>query len=561
MKAIDTMKTISKIAFAALALLFAAACNKHEIDNKKSNYNATMEISASQDVVILKEDAPDEVALTITWTPAYDYGSDFIMTYQYSVEVPSSKASAINEYEDDGVFTRSYTNKQLHDMMVGHFGQLTSTKAQLKFSVTATYTGPRIVIPDMSSITIDVKTYGPKQFAADKVFMAGTAVGANPVELSPSASNSALYVFNGNLTAGKLNFPVVYGDENNVIVPASGKDEAITGEAQPATAKEGTETAAWIIPTSESYRVTLNFTTQSVTVIPSSQIFEVDSLFLAGTALDKEIKIEPTLENPAVYAFRGELKAGSLYLPVSFNEAKTLSIVPAGDSHDIADGTAVTFGQALTTQTGAKYWTVPADGVYRIVVDTDAKTIKIYSPATDPKNKQVSYNNTVDKINPYTQEVTELWMWGGFNAMDKDSDLKAGFQRKYTLQQSLANPYIFVYKGDALPRKSGNYNSKNSVTGATSGPAWLTFLVSSIENNVYAFGSTADAKRNDHTGTVEPALGETVNGIGGQGDHRYSYFVIPEGANFVIVDISEMSDEVSPANNTAVNAKVTFDKR
>ena len=561
MKAIDTMKTISKIAFAALALLAAAACNKHEIDNKKSNYNATMEISASKDVVILNEAAPNEVALTVTWTPAYDYGSDFIMTYQYSVEVPTSKASAISEYEDDGVFTRSYTNKQLQDMLIGHFGQLTSTKAQLKFGVTATYTGPRIVIPDMSSITVTVKTYGPKQFAADKVYMAGTAVGASPVELSPSATNSALYVFNGNLTAGKLNFPVVYGDENNVIVPASGKDEAVTGEAQAAIADEGTKTASWVIPTSESYRVTLNFTTQSVTVIPTSQIFEVDSLFLAGTALDKETRIEATLENPSVYAFHGELKAGSLYLHVCFNEAKTLSIVPAGDSHDIVDGTAVAFGQALTTQTGAKYWTIPADGVYRIVVDTDAKTIKIYSPATDPKNKEVIFNNTVDKINPYTMEVTELWMWGGFNAAEKDSDLKAGFQRKYTLKQSLANPYVFVYLGDALPRKSGNYNSKNSVTGATSGPAWLTFLVTSLENNVYAFGSTADAKRNDHTGTVEPALGETVDAIGSQGDHRYSYFVIPEGANCVIVDISDVSAANNMATNTAVNAKVRFEKR
>ena len=305
----------------------------------------------------------------------------------------------------------------------------------------------------------------------------------------------------------------------------------------------------------------VNFTTQTVTVIPTSQIFEVDSLFLAGSAIAAETKIEPTLENPEVYAWRGELAAGKLYIPVSFNEAKNLSIVPAGDSHEIADGTAVAFGQALTTQTGAKYWEIATAGIYRIVVDTDAKTIKIYSPATDPKNKQVSFNNTVDKINPYTMEVTELWMWGGFNAADKDSDLKAGFQRKYTLKQSLANPAVFVYKGDALPRESGNYNSKNSVTGATSGAAWLTFLVTSLENNVYAFGSTADAKRNDHTGTVEPALGETVDGIGGQGDHRYSYFVIPEGANFVIVDLSEMSDEVSPANNTAVNAKVTFDKR
>ena len=82
------MKTISKIAFAALALLAAAACNKHEIDNKKSNYNATMEISASGQTVVLDESAPDATALTISWTPAYDYGSDFIMTYRalYNVE-------------------------------------------------------------------------------------------------------------------------------------------------------------------------------------------------------------------------------------------------------------------------------------------------------------------------------------------------------------------------------------------------------------------------------------------------------------------------------------------
>ena len=536
------------------------ACNQHEIDNSKSNYNATMEISASAESVVLNEAAPNEVALTITWTPAYDYGDDFIMTYQYSVEMPTSKAAAISEYEDGGNFTRSYTNKQLQDMMVDHFGQLTSTRGELRFSIVATYTGPRVVIPDMSTVVVPIKTYGPKQFAADKVFMGGTAVG-DQIEMSASANNSSLFVYNGNLKAGKLNFPVIYDDENNVIVPAGGVDVAVTGEAQPAKAVEKSEECFWTISTADSYRVSLNFTTQTVTVIPTSQIFEVDSLFLAGSAVAAETKIEPTLENPGVYAWRGELAAGNLYIPVSFNESKTLSIVPATDSHDIADGTAVTFGQALTAQTGVKYWTIAEAGGYRIVVDTDAKTIKIYSPATDPKNKQVSYNNTVDKINPYTQEVTELWMWGGFNAADKDSDLKAGFQRKYTLKQSLANPYIFVYKGDALPRKSGNYNSKNSVTGATSGPAWLTFLVSSIENNVYAFGSTADAKRNDHTGTVEPALGETVDGIGGQGDHRYSYFVIPEGCNFVIVDISEMSDEVSPANNTAVNAKVTFDKR
>ena len=232
---------------------------------------------------------------------------------------------------------------------------------------------------------------------------------------------------------------------------------------------------------------------------------------------------------------------------MEFEEARTLSIVPASDSHEITDGTAVSFGQALTSQTSVKYWSIPSDGIYRVVVDTDAKTIAIYSPATDPQNKVVSFNNTVAGINPFQQEVTELWMWGGFNAMDKDPDLLAGFQRQYTLKQSLANPYVFVYYGEELPRKSGNYNSKNSVTGATSGPAWLTFLVTNIQNNVYAYGSMAEAKRNSYTGTVEPALGDVSEIRGGQGDNRYAYFVIPEGANYVEVNIDAMT--------------VVFDKR
>ena len=284
-------------------------------------------------------------------------------------------------------------------------------------------------------------------------------------------------------------------------------------------------------------------------MIPASQIFEVDKIYLGGSAApDTEIEVEPTLENPAVYAYHGELKAGNLWLPVLFEEATTLSIVPEGSSHDLSDGLAAGFSQTLTaTGTAGKYWTIPEDGIYRIVVDTDAKTITIWSPATDPKNKEVSYNNTVDGINPYTQEVTELWMWGGFNGNNHGSDLKTGFERQYTLKQSAANPYVFVYYGAELPRKSGNYNSKNQDTGETSGAAWLTFLVSSIENNVYAYGSTAAAVRNSYTGTVAPALGESTGIVGGQSHNRYAYFVIPEGANYVEVDIDQMT--------------VVFDKR
>ena len=532
-----------------LAAAVITGCQVHQIDNEKSNSNLEMQITASADAIVLDETTPDAVALTVTWTKAHDYGDDYIMTYEYSVDVTTSKAAAIREYEDDGIFTRSYTHSELQTMLTGHFDVVSRKKCMLRFSVSATYSGPRVVIPDQSTVIVEVKTYGPRQFAADKVFIGGSAVGANPVELT--AKGAGIYVYQAALQAGKFNFPVEYDGEQNLIVPASGSDTAIDGKDQPAMVTGPDANAAWTVSASDNYRVTINFNAKTVTAIPTSQIFEVDKLYLAGSAVGADpVEILPTLENPDIFAFRAELQAGEIYIPVEYEEAINFAIVPSGEGHDIADGQAVAFGQALASQAaGKKYWTIPQAGVYRIVVNTMARTIAIYSAATDMPNKVVSYNNTVDKINPYEQEVKDLlWMWGGFNAAEKDADqAKAGFQKKYTLQQSLANPYIFVYYGDALPRKSGNYNSKNSETGATSGPAWLTFLVSNIENNVYAYGSTADAQRNDHTGTVSPALGETSTIVGGQSHNRYAYFVIPEGCNYVEVDIDNMT--------------VVFDKR
>ena len=258
-------------------------------------------------------------------------------------------------------------------------------------------------------------------------------------------------------------------------------------------------------------------------------------IVLGGSAAATSATLKQTLENENVYAGVVDLVAGQLTLTTNFSNQ---AIAPAtGNTFSDGAATAVEYSAPAAD----KYFTIASDGKYRIIFNKSTKTVTIQSPATFVANKEVSYNNTVAGINPFVQEVTELWMWGGFNGNAHDSDLKVGFERQYTLKQSAANPYLFVYYGAKLPRKSGNYNSKNQDTGETSGAAWLTFLVSSIENNVYAYGSTAAAVRNSYTGTVAPALGESSTIVGGQGDNRYAYFVIPEGANYVEVDIDNMT--------------------
>lgn len=255
----------------------------------------------------------------------------------------------------------------------------------------------------------------------------------------------------------------------------------------------------------------------------------VESLSISGAAAGgTPITVEKTLEDETLYAWKGELQAGEFKINVNDTDA-FLSVTDAN-----FEGTPSGYSIAFD---GGSY-TVPAAGSYRIIVDTEAATVEVRDEEHDLKNKSVSYNNTVDNVNPYTQEVTVLWMWGGFNSFSTESGMKTGFDSDYTLTQSMADPCLFVYHGEVLPRLSAvdANNNNERKTG------FIKFLVSNIENNVYAYGSTADAKRNDHSGYLENiVLGETQTLVEGQGDNRYAYFIIPENVNYVEVDIENLT--------------------
>lgn len=544
------MKAIHKSAF-LLGALALAACNE-EVDNAYSRHNFVVEINSSAQTVVLDEDAADETALTVEWTPAAEYGDDYIVTYYYQIEVDGSKSEAVTEYEDTGNFRREYTNADLQGMLVNHFGALTSSYCDVRFTITVSFDGPTLIIPDEASVSVRVKTYGPKQFEADELYMSGSAF-ETPVQIAASASNPRLFVWTGTLKQGTVYFPVVYGDENNVIVPASGADTEIVETPMEAQVLGADEThGGWKIPADDEYRVTVNLDAKTVTIIPTSSIVEIDKIYLAGTAApEAEIEVAQTLENASVYAFRGELNAGTLYLPLLYDEKTEMSFVPA-EGDDIHDGEASAYMQVATSSVAPnnRYWTIPADGTYRIVVDLDAKTITFRSAATDLKNTVVSFNKTytedgTDKANPYEMEVTQLWMYGTFNGYDRDPDHSGyfvGINEAYSLKQSLANPNVFVYKGAVLPRKTAeDGNNKGSGAPSKSQTATVNFKVTPWNYNVYSYGSTADAVQNQYSGYTEASLGKVEELVAGQSHNRYAYFIIPEGCNYVEIDIENLT--------------------
>lgn len=551
------MKKISKILAFGVFPWLAVACQE-EPDDSYSRFNSQIELSVSSESVVLNEDTPDEVALTVSWNPAYDYGSDFLTTYEFKTYLVGGSVSEISEYEDAGNFERSWTHKELQDLLVGTFGQLTSTTRTLRFTISASFEGPYIVIPDEDVITVSVKTYGDKQFDADRVFLSGSAVGDEDVELT--ASSDGIYVWNGALSAGKFNFPVIYEDENNVIVPESLADTPVGDGSMGASVVGQDETGAsagWTVSEAADYRVTLNFSTRSVTVMNAEDILEFEKIYVDGTATDAleetALELTQTLENENLYAWRGELSEGALYLPLEFNGARAMSIVPNGESHDLSDGQTVSFSSASSSATENRYWQIPSAGTYRIVVNTELRTITIYSPNTDlqPKYTSSGWNGEASGYgNPASAVAVEcLWMYGTFyNRLASDSGLQTGFFYDYRCMQSLADPQKFVYSGDALPRNTGS-----DYFGATSTGS-VVFYIGPVEpyegeygtvqpwNNSYAFGSTADASRaQSRCGYVDATLGVPETLVEGQSDNRYAYFNIPEGCNNVVVDLRNMT--------------------
>ena len=537
---------IKYAAFAAISGLFMTGCTE-EVDNEYSRFPSVIKITASAEEIVLNEDTPDDVALTLSWSEAADHGSDYMTTYVYEYDLEQKSAPHSEEVFEGEEFVRTYTHADLQEMLVDDYAYTTSTWGTMVFSITANFegtAGAAVVLPDQDEVTVRIKTYGDKQFAADQVFLGGTAVGSENIGLTPSETNPDLYVYNGNLAAGGFNFPVVYGDENNVIIPAGSQNVTVeSGETYDAVVVGSDETAySWNITEADSYRVSLNFSNHTVSVIKTSEIMEVDKIFRSASAAGAaEAEATPTLENEGLYAWRGTLSAGTLSFPIEFGGERNLTMVPNSNDHGFNDGQANPFTTVNSSAAGSRYWEIPEEGTYRIVIDTDARTVTIYSAATDLKPMTVSFKRTqAPAEDPCTVQVETLYIFG-------DDVYYTGSQPKgdpYILTQSLANPRLFVYKGEALKKDN------------------IKFCVTDHWNNEYAFGSGPDRDKD-----LAVTAGQTVSPIyGGQGNNRYAMFSLPDGViNYIEVYVGpESADESDYALSKVferAGSYVIFDQR
>ncbi len=236
-------------------------------------------------------------------------------------------------------------------------------------------------------------------------------------------------------------------------------------------------------------------------------VFEADKVFLDGSAISGKTEITKTLENDQVYAWVGDLAAGELSIPVDLDGVTTW-IVPEDGEGTLEDGTV----EAVEMSETPVAWNIITPGKYRVVLNMDLKRVTIYSPATDlqPKSIEWALPNTTD-VPPTI--VNKIWHYGGTTGWN---------WRDAGWSQSLADPQIFIYNGAAM---SGTV--KFGVTNS---------------NSSYVFTAGRDKTE---VAVTHGVTYDMVEGSGGGGtaptDERNTYFGLPGGTNFIVLDIRKMT--------------------
>ncbi|MCD0489569.1 SusE domain-containing protein [Pedobacter sp. MC2016-14] len=391
------MKSINYLHKTLLSLslvLCFFACKKDVKDIEK--VQEKMELKASSTAIALDENNLSKGIVTFTWEPARAQSDDHLVTYTTRLDVVGNNfgtSTAIMNYEDDGVYGRSFTSEQLQNWANEKWKIPANQTFTLEFRVVAEWEGgSTFEAPEVRTMRVNVTPIKTIVFDADKVFLAGSAIlGSTRIEMPKTLENANQYAYVLNLQPGDLEIPVEYKGATNYIATADGVTALKDGTAVAIKTRENA--FGWKIETAGKYRVVVNMQKATATIYSPAQDLKPASVnwILNAVATTTEVNALWTYGEPTGWAWRAGSWTQSLADPQIFvysGPALTgrtkFGVAPTNQTYvytgnNTATNTAVTLGISYTVYSGYSsserdaYFSLPS-GTNFMVLDLRNRT-------------------------------------------------------------------------------------------------------------------------------------------------------------------------------------------
>lgn len=380
------------------ALVCLNACDNELQDIERPEERLELKASAAE--IALDADNLTNDIITFTWTEARPMSDDYLVSYTTKLDLVGNNfgsSTTILSYEDEGIFSRSFTSEQLQNWANEKWMLKVNKPFTLEFRVIAQWEGgPTFEAPEVRTVTVEVQPVKVEVFGADKMFIAGSAVaGDDQIEMGKTVENESRYAWFGNLEAGELQVPVELDGETYYMVPAGGGAAVQAGEAQRVKMQE--TPAGWNIETAGSYRIVVDMEKSTVTVYTPEKPLEpaVVNWPLDGVEQTTEVNNiweygEPTgwawktgnwkqsMADPQVFIYSGPAITGRTKFGI---HPHNQSYVYTGNN--TASNTAVTLGKACSLYGGYSsnernaYFSLPA-GTNFIILDIRNMTMTAF---------------------------------------------------------------------------------------------------------------------------------------------------------------------------------------
>ena len=303
------MKILYKILPLLFAVLSISACKKGVNDIPK--VQEELEINPSSSAIALDENNMGKNIITFTWKPARLQSDDHLVSYTTILDVVGNNfgsSTAIMRYEDDGVFSKSFTSEQLQNWANEKWGVLANRTFTLEFRVVAQWEGgATFEAPEVRTVRVTVQPVKTVVFNADKIFLAGSAVpGMSKVEMTKTLENPNQYAYLLNLQAGELQIPVAFDGATNYMLPADGNTTLQDGVTVGVKMRESPFSIQ--IPTPGEYRVVVNMQKATMTIYSPAKALTAKSVVWTNAGVVTTTEVTDLWLHGAINSFGTPVK-------------------------------------------------------------------------------------------------------------------------------------------------------------------------------------------------------------------------------------------------------------